>query len=568
LPGDVRWGARKGKGRLARARAGRDKGEVREVLVLGGYGGFGGRVALLLAEAGYAVIVAGRSAASARAFCGRRPDLPFRPLALDRASGLGGETPWLVVDAAGPFQGSDYRLAEACIAAGCHYLDIADARDFVCGIGVLDEAARAAGVTIISGASSLPALSTAVCDRLALGLDRVSAIDAALSASNRIAGGASVTRAILSYVGKPVRLWRGQAWRRAFGWQELGRVRYALAGHRPLRRLVALCEVPDLNLLPELYTGRPAVRLRAGTEIGLQNILLWLLSWPVRWGWLRSGLVLTSPGLWLQRLMGRIGGDRSAMSIMLKGWQGEAAVRRKWTILAEQGDGPWIPALAVPLLAGKLAQGLPPGARTAAGCLTLEEFEKAFARFAIITGIEESRSEPLYARVMGEDFARLPPAVRALHLVHGDLAASGMAEVIRGTNVLARLIGRVMGFPSAAAQVPVSVWMREEGGVETWRRDFGGICFESRLARRGSLLVERFGAISFAMALKREPDGLSMPFRHWGIGPVPMPRFLLPRGTAREYEADGRVHFDVPIALPLIGPVIHYKGWLKPPWAV
>lgn len=541
---------------------------MREVLVLGGYGGFGGRAAVLLAEAGYAVIVAGRSAARARAFCARRPDLALRPLALDRESGLGGETPWLVVDAAGPFQGSGYRLPRACIAARCHYLDLADARDFVCGIVVLDEAAKAAGVTVISGASSLPALSAAVCDRLARGLDRVSAIDAALSAGNRIAGGASVTRAILSYVGKPLRLWRGQAWRRGFGWQELGRVRYALAGHRPLRRLVALCEVPDLTILPELYPGRPAARLRAGTEIGVQNILLWLLSWAVRWGWLGSGLAMAGPGLWLQRLMGRIGGDRSAMSVALAGWNGETAVRRKWTILAEEGDGPWIPALAVPLLAGKLAQGLPPGARNAAGSLTLDEFETMFARFAIATGIEESRPEPLYRRIMGADFVRLPPAVRALHLVNGDLAASGMAQVIRGTNVFARLIGRIMGFPAAAAEVPVAVWMREEGGIETWRRDFGGTCFESRLKQRGSLLVERFGAISFAMTLKREPDGLSMHFARWWIGPLPMPRFLLPRGVAREYEADGRFHFDVPVALPLIGPVIRYKGWLTPPWAV
>lgn len=541
---------------------------MREVLVLGGYGGFGGRAALLLAEAGFAVTVAGRSAARAKAFCDRHPDLPLRPLALDRASGLGGEAPWLVVDAAGPFQGSDYRVPLACIAAGSHYLDIADARDFVCGIGVLDEAARAAGVTVISGASSLPALSAAVCDRLAQGLDRVSAIDAALSASNRIAGGASVTRAILSYVGRPVRLWRGQAWRRGFGWQEFGRVRYMLAGHKPLRRLVALCEVPDLDLLPELYPGRPAARLRAGTEIGVQNILLWLLSWPVRWNWLRSGLILTRPGLWLQRLMGRIGGDRSAMAVELKGWRGEKAVRRKWTILAELGDGPWIPTFAVPLIAARLAHGLPPGARTAAGSLTLDEFETMFARFAIATGIEESRPEPLYARIMGQDFASLPRSVRALHLVNGDLAASGMAEVTRGTGMLSRLIGRAMGFPRAAAQVPVSVWMREEDGVETWRRDFGGTCFESRLAQRGSLLVERFGAISFAIKLKREPDGLSMHFERWWIGPLPMPRFLLPRGAAREYETDGRFHFDVPVALPLIGPVIHYKGWLTPPWAV
>ncbi|MEA3029151.1 MAG: hypothetical protein QOG13_476 [Sphingomonadales bacterium] len=537
---------------------------MREVLVFGGYGGFGGRAAVLLAQAGYAVVVAGRSAAKAKAFCDRHPDLPLRPLALDRNGGLGGETPWLAVDAAGPFQGCDYRLPQACIAAGCHYLDLADARDFVAGIGALDDAAKAAGVTVIAGASSLPALSAAVCDRLADGLDRVSAIDAALSAGNRIAGGASVTRAILSYVGKPIRLWRGQKWRRGFGWQEIGRIRFALTGRRPLRRLVALCDVPDLDLLPGRYPGRPAARLRAGTELGLQNLLLWLLSWPVRWGWLRSGLLLTRPAIRLQRLMRGIGGDRSAMQVVLKGWQNDTPVRRTWTIIAEGGDGPWIPALAALLLADKLDKGLPPGARDAAGSLTLADFEAAFAGFAIATGVEEARPGPLYARVMGEDFARLPAAVRALHLVNGDLAASGMAEVTRGAGLLARLIGRVMGFPAAGSEIPVSVWMREEDGVETWRREFGGVGFSSRLSQRGALLVERFGAISFEMALLRQADGLTMPFQRWWIGPLPMPRFLLPREVAREYEADGRFHFDVPITLPLIGPVIHYKGWLTP----
>ena len=93
---------------------------MKKILVLGGYGGFGGRVARSLAQAGFAVVVAGRSAARARAFCAEYPDLGLRPLALAREDGLGAERPWLVVDAAGPFQDIDYRLPKACIASGCH----------------------------------------------------------------------------------------------------------------------------------------------------------------------------------------------------------------------------------------------------------------------------------------------------------------------------------------------------------------------------------------------------------------------------------------------------------------
>jgi hypothetical protein len=33
---------------------------------------------------------------------------------------------------------------------------------------------------------------------------------------------------------------------------------------------------------------------------------------------------------------------------------------------------------------------------------------------------------------------------------------------------------------------------------------------------------------------------------------------------AREWEEDGRFWFDVPIALPLIGLIVHYRGWLAP----
>lgn len=541
----------------------------RRVIVLGGYGGFGGRVAILLARAGFAVTVAGRDRSKAEAFCRGHDAAGFQPLALDRTRGvvdiLTAERPWLVVDAAGPFQGGDYRLAEACIAAGAHYFDLADARGFVTGIGRLDAAAQAAGVSVISGASSLPALSSAVADRLVEGLDRVSRIDSALSASNRASGGTSTTRAILSYVGKPIRLWRGQAWRAAFGWQEMAKVRFAIAGHKPLRRRVALCDVPDLDLLPERYAGRPAVRFRAGTEIELQNIALWLLSWPVRWRWIRGLDWLIRPGVWAQKALGRIGGDRSAMTMDVKGWQGPDPIHRRWTIIAERGDGPWIPAMAVPLLAARLREGtVAPGARSAAGSLSLEEFERAFTDFAIVTGTEEERVSPLYARIMGDGFARLPPVVRALHLVNGELAATGAAEVIRGRSLAARLIGWIAGFPPAG-RTDLMVRMDEVAGVETWHRDFGGHALFSRLSQHKRLVVERFGPIRFAMALPNQADGLSMHIVKWWLGPVRMPLFLAPRCVAVEREADGLFHFDVAIRLPLIGPLVHYRGWLEPP---
>lgn len=539
---------------------------MRTILVLGGYGGFGGRISTLLAARGLDVIVAGRSPARATSFCARRDGL--RAAAIDRDLPLDEHLatlkPWLTIDAAGPFQNSDYRVPKACIARGVHYVDLADARDFVTGIGALDGAARRAGVSVLAGASSLPALSTAVVDTLADGLDAVGSIDIALSASNRASGSASVTRAILSYVGRPIRLWRGGRWDEGHGWQEMTRVGYAVPGHRPLAHRVALCEVPDLDLLPARYPGRPATRFRAGTEIELQNLALRLLSAAVRGGVFRSALGFAPLGLWVQRRLHSLGGDRSAMRVTLRGALGARQVERRWTLLAERGDGPWVPCLASVLLADKLeASRLKPGAMTAAGLLTLDDFEPLFGKFALFTATGEADAPPLYKRIMREEFERLPTVVQRLHEPCGELGASGRATVERPRHPIARLIGRVFGFPPAMTDAPLTIEMREEHGGETWTRCFNGHTLVSRMRVDRGYIVERFGLLNFRMQLRREADGLTMHQCGWKLGPLPMPRRLGPRGTASERAIDGRFHFDVPIALPLVGLLIHYRGWLE-----
>ena len=55
-----------------------------------------------------------------------------------------------------------------------------------------------------------------------------------------------------------------------------------------------------------------------------------------------------------------------------------------------------------------------------------------------------------------------------------------------------------------------------------------------------------------------------MIIRRWWLGPIPLPLRLAPRSVACEWADDGRFRFDVPIALPLIGRLVHYRGWLSP----
>jgi NAD(P)-dependent dehydrogenase (short-subunit alcohol dehydrogenase family) len=362
-------------------------------IVLGGYGGFGARLSRRLVADGWRVIVAGRNLIKAQAFAATLANA--EGMVADRNGDLmpilAQVRPALLVDTAGPFQGSNYAVPQACISAGVTYLDLADGRQFVCAIGALDPAAQAAGVAVVSGASSVPALSGAVVRELTPQFDSVDQIDLSISASDRATAGASVAASILGYAGKRLPLWDGAAWQRAIGWRNVRRERYRVGAGSELKRWVALVDVPDHVLLPKRVAGRPKVTFRAGPEFGFQLIGIWLLSWPVQWGWLRS-LVPLAPMLHrLQRLTAWLCSDRSAMAVTLRGQKDGVPLVARWTLVADQGDGPEIPVLAAQLLARRLAAGdLASGARDAGELLALADFQSLFAELVIGEGTTTS----------------------------------------------------------------------------------------------------------------------------------------------------------------------------------
>lgn len=543
---------------------------MNRIAVIGGYGGFGAKVCQLLAEDGHKVLVAGRSLPKAEAFCSQFSAETMNPMRLDRdqidADQLRSLGACLLIDASGPFQAQGLHIPEACIGAGIHYLDLSDGRAFVNQISLLDQQAKQAGICVISGASTLPALSTAVTDCLVIDMDSVNAIRASLSASNRLNASRSVTEAILSYAGKNISIWRGGKIQEATGWQEARRVSYQIKGMKPHVRSVRLCDVPDLDSLPNRYAGKPASEFRAGSDIRFQDFLLWMLTWPVKWRWLIDLSRFRIPALLAQRFFAIFGGGRSAMEIRVAGLQGANGLERKWTIIADNGDGMWIPAFAAPLLVNRILNGeLESGARSSSGLLALEQFEPYFDRYEINTEIVESpASDCLYRRVMGQDFDLLPASVRYAHQVLGDHGMIGTTQVIRGRNALAVLIAKFFRFPSSGSNLSAHVHMREENGVETWNRNFDGQRFASRLSQMENLLYERFGPFKFAMELRRTKDGLSMHiYKAYCFG-IRFPLALAPKIEAKEFEAENKFHFYVDIALPIVGRIILYQGNLQP----
>lgn len=549
----------------------------RRILIIGGYGVFGGRLARALMKCGYTdVVVAGRSLDAAEAFCREAGGTPaaLDTQAEDFAGHVAALAPVILIDAAGPWQAygaAPYAVAEAAIACGAHYLDLCDDAAFTAGISHLDAAARVKGVCVLSGVSSVPALSSAAVETLAAGLAEVALIDSVILPGNRAPRGRSVMQSILSQTGKPVRAFEGGEWTSVDGWGAIRRVTLEAPGARPLRgRWESPIGAPDLILMPGRY-GAGTVRFSAGLELKLMHGGLWALGKLVSLGVIRSLESWTEALKWVAERLGGLGTDRGGMRVAVTGVTREGVCeRRSWTLIAEAGDGPEIPAVPARIMVGKIFAGETlAGARACLGEFSLAEAEAALSVLQVSMGQSTAACPSVFREALGPVFDALPAPLQALHSVPHMRRWRGAADVTRGTGPLARLAGALAGFPPEGRGVPVDVIMRRTEAGETWTRRFGGRQFRSHLGRKAGdpagMVRERFGAMEFSIPLALEGGRLAFPVARGRIFSVPLPGFLLP--VSETYESvteDGSCRFDVSIRLPMIGLVAHYRGWLKP----
>jgi hypothetical protein len=296
----------------------------------------------------------------------RRCDLR-EPDSLDQAI----DGSFLVIHTAGPYQGTDYRVAERCIRGNTHYIDIADGRDFVCGITSLNEAARARGLMVAAGASTVPAVSFSMIQQLYPQFRRIDEIKIALSPGNRNPRGAATVAAILSYVGRPIRVWHGERWQTRTGWKSAERLRFP----DPVgNRRVYDCDGPDLELFPQMFSAESVV-FRAGLEL---RVLNWLLS---RFSLLRARDLLPNLPRYARslvvgsKLLLPFGSKSGALGVWLRGTGQSGQPLDLQLALVTDFDGPAIPTAPAVLLARKLVERGPPaiGAFPCLNLVTLNE---------------------------------------------------------------------------------------------------------------------------------------------------------------------------------------------------
>ncbi len=549
--------------------------ETVTVLIIGGYGTFGGRIAELLQDEPRLILqIAGRSLQRASEFrdATGKTRANLVAVAFDRGGDVEAQfaalRPDLVVDASGPFQTYGYRVIEACLTQRINYLDLADDPNFVAGVSAFDETASAAGCFVLSGVSSVPALTAAAVRHLATGMERVDTIRGGIAPSPYAGVGANVIRAIAGYAGKPITIRRNKTPVTAWPFTEQLRFTIAPPGYLPLRnRLFSLVDVPDLHVLAELWPDVSTVWMGAAPVPEILHRALIALAWLARWR-LVPALSPLAPLMHFASNRLRWGEHRGGMFVAIEATDPSGVThRRSWHLIAEANDGPYIPSMAVAALLVKLLDGQAPrpGARAATRELELDDFQPQFAARAIVTGIRDEPAAPLYAQILGAVWADLPSEIRAMHDAD---EATGRAGVERGRGWLAGLIGAVIGFPDPSPDTPVTVRFAAANGQEIWTRTFGTKSFSSRQfpgpGRQQFLLCERFGPMTFAMALVVQNGRLVLVPRSWRFLGLTLPMWLGPCVTAYEAVEQGRFHFHVAISHRLTGLIIRYRGWLEP----
>lgn len=529
------------------------------VLVLGGTGVFGSRLCRLLhSDPGIDLTIAARDRLRVDALARKlnikgividwRRDLE-RALANCRYD--------VLVHIAGPFQGQDYAVAELCIRYGTHYVDLADDAAFVCGVSRLDAAAVAAGVLICSGVSTAPALTAAVVEE-ALKAGPVDGLAFAILPGNDIPRGHALVRGILSRAGRPI---ADQPGRRV--WGSLRRMSVPGLG----RRWTAACDLPE----PALFARRFGIRdcyAGAGLELPLLHLGLWLLASLVRAGLVRSLDGAAAPLAAIADRLRWLGTDRGGLRMDMQ----TGGARRAWYLVAEGGDGPFIPVVPAAALIRKLARGDMDrrGARPCVGLLSLADIEAEWQRagLRVASGWSEdgcTLRPALYRRALGGSYGAQSRAGQVLHDA-GPSQWAGLCTVDGGQTMAARWVSWPFRLPARANDAAIRVEFSAMPGGEVWTRRIGGRAMKSRqyigLRKPRGWIVEQFGVLAFDLELRAAEGRLELSMRGMRCCGVPLPHFLWPSIKACESEEQGRFHFDVEIGLPLVGRLVRYRGWL------
>lgn len=351
---------------------------MNSIMILGGYGHFGVKIAETLIKDNIPIVIVGRNqhklTNTVNHFKQKYPAASIIGSCFDIYKSLDEKLrelkPIIIIHTSGPFQNQDYVIPKICIENHAHYLDIADAREYVRDISTLNDLAMRNNVAAISGASSVPGLTSAVIEEYKPAFSELDHLEFGISSGQQTPGGVATTQAILSYAGKEIPTYKGSKGK-MIGWQGLHRIELPGCG----KRWQSNCSIPDLDLFPEHY-GFKSIAFSGGVESSFLHLSLWCMSWLVRWGMpIRLGSY-SNIFYRVAKSFDRFGSDAGGLYIFLSGKDAEGKSKNiKWFIIARKNHGLYIPTIPVIVLAKKIFRGeySIPGAKPCVGLVSLKE---------------------------------------------------------------------------------------------------------------------------------------------------------------------------------------------------
>ena len=367
---------------------------MKHVLLIGATGVFGQRLARHLAsfEDIHLTLTSRdlkRAGALATKIKSQDAKAPIKAIALNTTHNLSHQlivlNPWLIIDASGPFQGADYSVPKAALSAGAHYLDLADAREYLKGFAELDATAKASGLVALAGTSSTPALSSAVIAALTKGWVRIDCVDIAIVPGGKSEVGPAVIKAILSYVGTPIPSLNDAQYGTITAWAHSQTLFVPGLG----KRRVAPVETADVELVAPHFKVQKKLLFQAGLESPIEQWGIIALSHVKRFG-LLGNLTGLTPLLQFARKFTRLfTGDRGAMIVTAAGLDKHGKpISIQWQLMASNGDGPNVPVMAAAAaVRALLGDKITAGAQPCIAVLLLAAIEHEMKPYAIKTSI-------------------------------------------------------------------------------------------------------------------------------------------------------------------------------------
>ena len=348
-----------------------------KIVILGGYGAFGSLISEQLVHSA-SIIIAGRDRERGQNFADSIRANYVLCNAKDKKSlqkAVSGA--FIVINASGPFLPRDYSIPQTCVEENCHYIDLADDREYVREFNQLDELAKERAIFSCTGASITPAVTHALVSELSSQFRDIHSIKIYLSAGNKNKPGISTFESILSYAGTPIHVWNHGQWENFVGW---GSTEYFDFPPPVGKRFVQLCNVPDLELFPKLF-GADEVIFKAGVELPIFNLGLSVLAQVKRRLPQINLPVLAERLVKISRLFKNLGSFSGGVMAILEDQHGS----RRSLALVTSENGPRIPTSPPVILARKILRAGPPayGAFPCVGFISLGEFRNYLEPFGI-----------------------------------------------------------------------------------------------------------------------------------------------------------------------------------------